>query len=67
MLIFCNVRLHRVNLYGKKKKLENIALSCVANNQNKLTFTVCVPVFFLKCSGLVLLFCLNLHIYFNFL
>ena len=67
MLIFCNVRLHRVNLYGKEKKLENIALSCVANNQNKLTFTVCVPVFFLKSSALVLQFCLNLHIYFNFL
>lgn len=44
---------------------KNIALSCVAINQNKHTFTVCVPVFFLKCFGLVLLFCLDLHIYFN--
>ena len=52
---------------GKRRNRKNIALSCVANNQNILTFTVCVPVFFLKCSGLVLLFCLNLHIYFNFL
>lgn len=38
---------------GKRRNRKNIALSCVANNQNKLTFTVCVPVFFLKCSGLV--------------
>ena len=53
---------------GKRSNRKNIALSCVANNQNKLTFTVCVPVFFLKSSGLVLLFRLiNLQIYFNFL
>ena len=53
---------------GKRSNRKNIALSCVANNQNKLTFTVCVPVFFLKSSELVLLFCLiNLQIYFNFL
>ena len=53
---------------GKRSNRKNIALSCVANNQNKLTFTVCVPVFFFKCSGQVLLFCLiNLHIFFFFL
>ena len=53
---------------GKRRNRKNIALSCVANNQNKLTFTVCGPVFFLKSSRLVLLFCLiNFHIYYNFL
>ena len=49
---------------GKRRNRKNIALSCVANNQNKLTFTVCVPVFFLKCSGLVILIFCKLLLFF---